>query len=65
MGSIFIMGLRELGTHGVLPEEQSRPQPFEVDIELQVDLSTAGQSDDIAVRRGPAFCGTFFSAMFP
>ena len=47
MGAIIVMGLRELGVHGVLPEEQSRPQPFEVDIELEVDLSTAGQSDNL------------------
>ena len=31
-------GIRELGVHGVLPEEQTRPQPFEVDVELTVDL---------------------------
>ena len=45
MGSIVIKGLRELGVHGVLPEEQTRPQPFEVDVELTVDLTTAGDSD--------------------
>jgi len=42
---IVVTGLREMGTHGVLPEEQSRPQPFEVDVELGVDLEAAGQSD--------------------
>ena len=47
MGRIVIAGLRELGVHGVLPEEQTRPQPFEVDVELSVDLSSAGDSDDI------------------
>jgi dihydroneopterin aldolase len=47
MGTIFIVGLRELGVHGVLPEEQSRPQPFEVDVQLEVDLDAAGQSDDL------------------
>lgn len=47
MGTILVTGLRELGVHGVLPEEQSRPQPFEVDVELEVDLSSAGQSDDL------------------
>ena len=47
MGRIVIAGLRELGVHGVLPEEQTRPQPFEVDVELTVDLSTAGESDAI------------------
>ena len=47
MGTIVIAGLRELGVHGVLPEEQSRPQPFEVDVELEVDLEAAGESDDL------------------
>lgn len=47
MGKIVIAGLRELGVHGALPEEQSRPQPFEVDVELDVDLSLAGDSDHL------------------
>ncbi len=42
---IVIAGLRELGVHGALPEEQTRPQPFEVDVELTVDLSSPGDSD--------------------
>jgi len=45
MGRIVIAGLRELGVHGVLPEEQTRPQPFEVDVELTVDFSSAGETD--------------------
>src|ERR1700709_2264682 len=45
MGTIVIKGLRELGVHGVLPEEQTRPQPFEVDVALTVDLGRAGESD--------------------
>jgi dihydroneopterin aldolase len=45
---ILIAGLRELGIHGVLPEERVRPQPFEVDVELHVDLAKAGASDDLA-----------------
>ncbi len=45
MDRIIIRGLRELGVHGVLPEEQIRPQPFEVDVELQVDTRAAGESD--------------------
>jgi dihydroneopterin aldolase len=45
MGTIIIAGLRELGVHGVLPEEQTRPQPFEVDVELTVDLEKAGEND--------------------
>jgi dihydroneopterin aldolase len=44
---ILISGIRSLGVHGVLPEEQSRPQPFEIDVELSVDLAKAGASDDL------------------
>ena len=47
MDHIVIKGLRELGVHGVLPEEQSRPQPFEVDVELTVDATLPGRSDRI------------------
>ncbi len=48
MGEIHIVGLRELGVHGVLPEEQVRAQPFEVDVVMDVDLAAAGASDDLA-----------------
>ena len=44
---IRVTGLRAVGRHGVLPEEQVRPQPFVLDIELAVDLSAAGASDDL------------------
>lgn len=44
---IVIAGLRELGVHGALPEEQARPQPFEVDLELDVDLAASGESDSL------------------
>jgi dihydroneopterin aldolase len=44
---IVVRGLRVMGIHGVLPEEQERPQPFEVDIELEVDLRVACRSDDL------------------
>lgn len=37
-----------MGTHGALPEEQHRAQPFEVDVDLAADLSAAGASDDLA-----------------
>ena len=47
MDRIVISGLRELGVHGVLPEEQVRPQPFEVNVELLVDTTTAGESDEL------------------
>ena len=48
MDRILVPGLRALGVHGVLPEERERPQPFEVSIELHVDLTRAGASDDLA-----------------
>ena len=45
MDRIVIVGLRELGVHGATPEEQTRPQPFEVDVELAVDLTGPGDTD--------------------
>ena len=42
---IQLRGIRATGVHGVLPEERVRPQPFEVDLDLWVDLATAGASD--------------------
>ncbi len=45
---IEIRGLRALGTIGVNPEEQHRAQPFEVDLDVHVDLAAAGRSDDLA-----------------
>lgn len=48
MDTIILTGIRALGAHGVLPEEQSRPQPFEVDLELSVDLAPAGRSDALS-----------------
>ncbi|HEX9683870.1 MAG TPA: dihydroneopterin aldolase [Acidimicrobiales bacterium] len=44
---IEITGLRAVGIHGVLPEEQQRSQPFEVDVCVHVDLGTASASDDL------------------
>jgi dihydroneopterin aldolase len=45
---IELRGLRSVGTHGVLVEEQERAQPFEVDLDLAVDLRPAGVSDSLA-----------------
>jgi dihydroneopterin aldolase len=44
---IELRGLRVLALCGVLPEEVARPQPLELDLDLSVDLSTAGASDDL------------------
>lgn len=45
---IQLLGLRATGTHGVLDEEKLRAQPFEVDLDLYLDLRRAGASDDLA-----------------
>jgi dihydroneopterin aldolase len=45
---IEVRGLRVVGTHGVLPEERLRGQPFEIDLDVMADLSRAGGSDDLA-----------------
>ncbi|WP_334143947.1 dihydroneopterin aldolase [Rhabdothermincola sp.] len=45
---IEIRGLRALGVCGVLPEEQQRPQPLEVDLVIEADLAAAGATDDLA-----------------
>jgi dihydroneopterin aldolase len=45
---IHLRGLRAVGTHGVLPEEQVRAQPFEVDLDVELDLALAAGSDDLA-----------------
>jgi dihydroneopterin aldolase len=34
-----------MGTHGALPEEQGRAQPFELDVDMTVDLALAGRTD--------------------
>jgi len=44
---IELRGLRQVGTHGLLPEEQTRAQPFEVDLDVELDLEAAGRSDDL------------------
>lgn len=44
---IELRGLRALGFCGALPEEQERRQPFEVDLDVETDLATAGRSDEL------------------
>jgi len=45
---IELRGLRVLGVHGALPEEQDRAQPFEIDLDVEADLSEAGATDQLA-----------------
>ena len=48
MDKIFLENCRFYGYHGVLPEENVIGQIFEVSCMLEVDLSQASQSDDLA-----------------
>jgi dihydroneopterin aldolase len=44
---IELRGLRAVGYCGALPEEQQRAQPFEVDLDVEADLSLPGRSDQL------------------
>ena len=46
MDSIIARGLTFFGVHGILPEEKEK-QPFVVDLEMFLDLSVAGESDNL------------------
>ena len=46
---IRLEGMVFEGTHGVYEAEQLNPQPFEVDVELSLNLQPAGISDDLAL----------------
>jgi dihydroneopterin aldolase len=45
---IELRGIRVMGLHGLLEEEQVRVQPFEIDLDVEMDLEPAGTSDSIA-----------------
>ena len=45
MDVIAIRGIRAMGVHGALEEEQHRPQPFEIDVELEIDAALPSQTD--------------------
>jgi dihydroneopterin aldolase len=45
---ISLRGLRFLGRYGVTLEERMEPQPIEVDVDMQVDLSAAASSDELS-----------------
>ncbi|PDO10726.1 MAG: dihydroneopterin aldolase [Candidatus Reconcilbacillus cellulovorans] len=47
MDKLILHRLRFYGKHGVLPEENRLGQTFLVDLELSLDLSRAGRSDDL------------------
>ncbi len=45
---IALVNMRFDGRHGVLEEEQIQAQPFEVDVEVYLDLGPAGRTDDFS-----------------
>ena len=44
---IVLANMRFDGRHGVEEDERAQPQPFEVDLEVGLDLRAAGLSDDL------------------
>ena len=47
MDRIEVRGLRVYGRHGANPGEQEVAQPFDLDLELHLDLAAARASDDL------------------
>ncbi|MCB0995284.1 MAG: dihydroneopterin aldolase [Acidimicrobiales bacterium] len=45
---IRLAGFRVVASCGVLPEEKARRQPFELDVDVAMDLRGAGATDDLA-----------------
>jgi len=45
---VVLSNMRFDGRHGVLEFERERAQPFEVDVELMLDVRPAGLSDDVS-----------------
>ncbi len=45
---ILLEGLRFYAYHGVNPEERTQGQRFVLDVILDIDLRSAGQTDDLA-----------------
>jgi len=46
---VELRGLRVMALCGILPEERVRKQPFEIDVDVYVDLRRAGATDDLHV----------------
>ncbi len=47
MSLLEVRGVRVLATHGVLPEERERAQPFEFDLDVHFDMTKAAASDEL------------------
>ncbi len=48
MDRITLTGIRAHGRHGNEPAERERPQPFDIQLTLDVNLERASRSDDLA-----------------
>lgn len=48
MDKIVLQGMKFYGYHGVFPEETKLGQRFQVDLELQLSLKQAGETDELA-----------------
>lgn len=48
MDRIVLQGIRFYGHHGVTEAERELGQPFQVDVELRLDLRRAGRSDALS-----------------
>ncbi|MGH7706751.1 MAG: dihydroneopterin aldolase [Vulcanimicrobiaceae bacterium] len=48
LDTIRIAGIRAHGRHGADPGERDHPQPFDVDLEIEADLSLARSTDELA-----------------
>jgi len=46
--AIRLRGVRIWGRHGVGAKERKVPQPFDIDLELELDLRVPQESDDLA-----------------
>lgn len=44
---LILRGMRFHGKHGVLPEERTLGQKFDVDVDAWMDLSKAGETDQL------------------
>jgi dihydroneopterin aldolase len=49
MHKIQLHGMKFMGRHGVLPEEQNRAQPFIVDVEVEGEFPEAATRDELAL----------------
>ncbi|MBT2575079.1 dihydroneopterin aldolase [Bacillus sp. ISL-51] len=48
MDKVYVEGMEFYGYHGVFEEENKLGQRFKVDLTAELDLSKAGQTDDLA-----------------